>query len=119
MKQGVNVVGRLVGLSSEQWARDGKSGVNLTLGIARTFTDRYGAEDTETFGIDVRGDALQQKFREAAEKYKGKVVSVHVRVQAFAGRNGAFVRYSAVQDSEVVALITSAPVGANPAARAS
>jgi hypothetical protein len=119
MKQGINIVGKLSGVVVEPWAREGKSGVNVTLGISRTFLDRFGSEDTETFAIDVRGDQLQHRLREQAEKLRGKVVSIEVRVMAFAGRNGAFAKFSATPDAELVPLITSAPAaasGARPAA---
>jgi len=116
MKQGINVVGKLVGVVVEPWAREGKSGVNVTIGLSRTYQDRFGGEDTETFAIDVRGNELQSRLRDQAEKYKGKVVSVEVRVQAFSGKNGAFAKFSAVQDADIVPLITSAPAQASAAA---
>lgn len=115
MKQGINIVGRLSGVAVEPWARDGKAGLNMTVGISRTFVDRFGAEESETIGVDVRGDELQRRLQDQAEKLRGKLVSLHVRAAAFAGRNGAFVKFSAVPDADLVPVITSTPAAA-PAA---
>lgn len=120
MKQGINIVGRLAGVAVEPWAReDGKGGVNVTIGIARAYVDRFGAEETETFAVDVRGDALQVKLREQAERLRGELVSVNVRVQCFDSKRGPFVKYSAMAETEIVPLLTSAPTsatGTKPAA---
>lgn len=109
MKQGLNLVGKVVGVVAEAWNSNGKSGVNVTLGVAREYVDRFGAVESETVGVDVRGDKLQEYVRGHAEKFKGKVCCVNVRAMAFAGKSGPFVRLSMVSDSEIVPIVQPAP----------
>lgn len=100
--EGVFVMGICIGVVSESWQRNGRSGVNWRLGISRTYSDKWGQEMTEVTQVDVAGDAVE-KIQKQAQMLKGKPVLIRVVPLAkVGGRNGAFITLFAPSDSDLI-----------------
>lgn len=109
MYQGFYVFGVCIGVVSEPWNRNGRSGVNNRLGVEKVYQDKYGREVRDLIEIDLPATEVE-RFRNAAQQMKGKPVFLRVQPMPKAGgRNGAFMTYFAPSDSQLV--LQSALVG--------
>lgn len=113
MNEGVYVMGTCVGFVSEPWARNGRSGTNYRLGIARSYVDKWGNRQTEVMQIDCAADGAEKIAKQAA-RLKGEAVAIRVVPLAkVGGRSGAFSTLFAPKESDLVpqsGLIDRAPV---------
>jgi hypothetical protein len=100
--QGVFVMGICRGVVSEAWERNGRSGINWRLGIAREYQDKWGQSTSDVIQVDVAANAVQ-KIQQQAAMLKDKPVMIRVVPMGKAGgRNGAFVTLFAPQDSDLL-----------------
>lgn len=102
MRDGVVVVGEFLGVSSEPWNRNGKSGVNHRMGIGRKYIDRYGQTLLDTINVDLSQEFLAKLN---ADQLKGKRVAVDVLARGKpGGPSGAWLSLFATRDAEIVVL---------------
>lgn len=77
MKDGFSITGICVGYNESPW-KTNPDRLNRQVGIAEEFDGRWG-KDQRVIGVDV-SDEDAARIREAANKLKGKRVTVHVVV---------------------------------------
>lgn len=108
--EGVYVMGVCVGVVSESWARNGKSGVNWRLGLSRTYADKWGQETTEVIQVDIAADGVE-KLQRQANMLKGKACMIRVfPIAKVGGRNGAFITLFAPAESDLLPQPNAAPI---------
>lgn len=109
--EGVYVMGTCVGYSETPWKND-DSRMNRTIGISRTFTDKWDQTVTDIVEVEVPADGAE-KFKKQAAMLKGKAVMLRVIPMAKAGgRNGAFLKLFAPKESDLLPQAPQAPVAA-------
>jgi hypothetical protein len=94
---GVFVVGVVAGVADRSWESGGKSGVDVTLGLSRSYVDQFNNEVTETIGVRLVGKEIPA-LRVAAEKLRGQVAMIRVTTRGYASRTpggDVFIRYTA------------------------
>lgn len=108
--EGVYVMGSCVGVVSEAWARNGKSGINWRLGVSRTYADKWGQETTEVIQVDIAAEGVE-KLQKQALQLKGKPCMIRVfPIAKVGGRNGAFFTLFAPAESDLLPQPGAAPM---------
>lgn len=100
--EGLFIFGECKGFVSEPWEKNGRSGINNKIGIARHYETKWGESTSEVIQIDVPRDSVE-KFRNQAQMLKGQYVYIRVAALPKAGgRNGAFLTYFAPKDADLL-----------------
>lgn len=102
MQNGNYLVGRVVGIADTPWSSD-PSKFNTVLGIAQSYKDKFGIEQTSTVEVSVSPNQ-KVKIDGLIKDLKDKVCMVPIGVKAMVGgKNGAWSKFF-LRDGEFKAL---------------